>query len=503
MLGIFLIPINTAFAQTDAGRIVGTVTDVNGAVVPNATVVVKNDRTGEERTVTTSEEGIYLVPALKASFYSVSVTAQGLEAKADNLQVSVGQELNLNLTLQPSGVATSVDVVASSEAALDTGSARIGANVNEREVEGLPINGRQLSQLYLQAPGSVNTGSGTFADIRFSGRANQQNVVRYDGVEGTAIIDSSPGNLNGEVPTPFRLQSSLENVQEFRVDSSNYPAEYGTGTGGQINVVTKSGGNDFHGSLFEYLRNDALDARNFFDVVGKSPLRLNQFGGSLGGPIVKDKFFFFGSYEGYRLRSGINNVEAVPSAAACARAVAATQPFCLAAFRSPDAVVLPGASTSADFDILQLQSSNTVDENAFSGRLDLKFNTNNSMFFRFFRDKGTNNSPEGVTGRRTVIEAVPQNAVLEYQSIISPSVINEAKIGYNGARTRINGFAPTVNGVDLSAVILNISGQVANSGIPGQGGNSGIAVPGGLVRANSATNGRGQPYTPYSLGFID
>lgn len=156
----------------------------------------------------------------------------------------------------------------------------------------------------------------------------QQNVIRYDGIEGTAIIDASPGNLNGEVASPFRLQSSLENVQEFRVDSNNFPAEYGTGTGGQINVVTKSGSNEFHGSLFEYLRNDAFDASNFFDnIVGqKSPLRLNQFGGSIGGRIVRDKAFFFFSYEGYRLRAGVN-------------CNAANLPL-LPAFRSPNAVII-------------------------------------------------------------------------------------------------------------------------------------------------------------------
>src|SRR4029434_4367667 len=123
-------------------------------------------------------------------------------------------------------------------AGLDTSSARMGANVNETEVQALPFNGRQLSQLYLQAPGSLNSGSGTFGDIRFSGRAVEQNAVRYDGVEGSAIIDSSPGNLNGEIASPFRLQSSLENVQEFRVDSNNYPAEYGTGTGGMSSGLT-------------------------------------------------------------------------------------------------------------------------------------------------------------------------------------------------------------------------------------------------------------------------
>jgi len=155
------------------------------------------------------------------------------------------------------------NVATGGEAVLDTSSAAIGANVNEREVEGLPINGRQA---FTALPASARFGqqrSGTFGDIRFSGRAVEQNIIRYDGIEGTAIIDSSPGNLNGEIPTPFRLQSSLENVQEFRVDSNNYPAEYGTGTGGQINVLTKSGTQAFHGSLFEYLRNDKLECREF------------------------------------------------------------------------------------------------------------------------------------------------------------------------------------------------------------------------------------------------
>src|SRR5437660_2380942 len=144
-----------------------------------------------------------------------------------------------------------------------------------------------MSQLMLQAPGSQNAGTGTWQDIRFSGRAVEENAIRYDGVEGSAIIDSAPGNLNGEIPTPFKLPASLENVQEFRVESNNYQAEYGTGTGGQITVVTKSGGNAFHGSLFEYFRNDALDARNYFDAASPSVLRLNQYGGSIGGPILK------------------------------------------------------------------------------------------------------------------------------------------------------------------------------------------------------------------------
>ncbi|HEV8139921.1 MAG TPA: hypothetical protein VGP81_09120, partial [Pyrinomonadaceae bacterium] len=388
----------------------------------------------------------------------------------------------------------------------------MGANVNPREVEGLPLNGRQLSQLYLQAPGSVNSGSGTYGDIRFSGRAVEQNEIRYDGIEGTAIIDTSPGNLNGEVPTPFRLQSSLENVQEFRVDSNNYPAEFGTGTGGQISVVTKSGGNRFHGSVFEYIRNDALDAPNFFDnIIGqKSKLRLNQFGGSLGGPIVKDKAFFFFSYEGYRLRGGINSIEAVPGQASriCGAPLGAGSIACNAttaalipAFRAPDAVVLRVGPDL--FDTVQRQATNIVNENSLAFRFDYKLNARHSTYFRFFRDQANNDQPEGVTGRRVAIRSIPQNGMWALQSVLKPTVLNEFKIGYNGALSRINGFAPTFNGIDLSTLSLNIAGTVAGFALPGQGANAGVATPGGLVRANSATNGRAQPYTPYSLSFID
>jgi len=503
-----------AYAQTDNGRIVGTVTDANGAIVPGATVVVKNDRTGEERTVTTTEVGYYSVSGLKPSIYTVSASAQSLTTRVTNVQLLVGQELNLSLTLQATGVEEKVDIVAAADTGIDAGSAAMGVNVNPREVEALPLNGRQLSQLYLQAPGSVNSGSGTFGDIRFSGRAVQQNVIRYDGIEGSAIIDASPGNLNGEVPSPFRLQSSLENVQEFRVDSNNFPAEFGTGTGGQVSVVTKSGGNAFHGSLFEYIRNNALDAANFFDnIIGqKAPLRLNQFGGSIGGPIRKDKLFFFFSYEGYRLRAGVNSVEAVPGSASrlCAAPFGtgsivcnATSVSLLPAFRSPAAAIIATGSGTNLFDVAQLQANSTVNENSAALRLDYKFNPKHSAYFRFFRDQGSNDQPEGVTGRRVAIKAVPQNGVLAVQSLLSPTLLNEFKFGYNGAYTRINGQAPTIAGFDLSSAVINISGNTANFALPGQGSSAGTAVPGGLVRANSATNGRGQPYTPYSLSFVD
>lgn len=503
----------TAFAQTDAGKISGTVKDQNGAVVPGANISIVNEKTGDERNTKANDDGFFSVPALKASSYRVIGETTGLSARIEHLNLNVGQELTVSLAMTTTGLSATVNVVSGEETVTETGSASMSANVIPREIQGLPINSRQLSQLYLQAPGSVNSGSGTFGDIRFSGRATEQNIVRYDGIEGTAIIDANPGNLNGEIPTPFRLQSSLENVQEFRVDSNNYPAEQGTGTGGQINVVTKSGGSKFHGSVFEYLRNDALDAANFFDnVIGqKSRLRMNQFGGSVGGPIKKDRAFFFFSYEGYRLRGGINAIEAVPglasricpggnilgSATPCSAATTALIPT----FRAPGAVTVRSGPDL--FDTVQLQDNNIVNEDTESLRLDFKLTQKHSAYFRFFRDQGFNSQPDGVTGRRIIIRQVPQNGIVALQSAVHTNLFNEFKFGYNGAYSRINGQAPPAAAIDLSNVTLNLAGSVAGFALPGQGSNAGTAVPGGLVRANSAQNGRAQPYTPYSLSAID
>ena len=514
-----------SFAQSQDARISGTIQDAAGAVIPNATIVVTNVGTNESRTVTSGSDGNYFVSNLRPAVYTVAVTATGFAQNTiTDVQLSVAQQLDLPIIVQPQGSTATVTVTSGSEAAIDTSSARIGATVNQREVQDLPLNGRQLSQLYLQAPGTVNTGTGTFGDIRFSGRSNEQNAVRYDGVEGSAIVDSSPGNLNGEVASPFRLQSSLENVQEFRADSNNYPAELGTGTGGQVSVVTKSGTNDFHGSLFEYFRNDRLDARNFFDNITagipKSKLRLNQFGGSIGGPIIKNKLFFFGSYEGYRVRAGVNNVELVPSANLAlpgatflplvsptnptGRVNSLIQPYILG-FRGPGVVVTPGIAGSG-LDVAQLQGTETTNEDAFFGRIDYHYNDKNTFYVRYFRDKGTDFNPEGVSGRITRLRAVPDNGAASWQSIITPNLVNSFSFGVNRASTGIDATAPTVNGIDFSNIIISVGGNVAQSTsntIAGQGANIGISTPGGLVRANSSTNGRGQPYSPYSLSFID
>ena len=486
-----------ALAQSEQARLAGTIADSTGGVIPNVSVDIVNTKTGAKRQASTDGQGLYAIPNLTPSTYSITATATGFApAEVKELQLSVGQERVLNLTMKLGSDVTQITVVADALAELETSSAAIGTTVNAREVGALPLNGRQLSQLYLLTPGAQTAGGGSYDNIRFSGRANQQNAVRFDGIEASSVIDASPGNLNGEISTGFRLQSSLETVSEFRVNSSNYPAEFGTGTAGQISVVTKSGGNQFHGGVFEYLRNSAMDSRNFFDGSTKSPLRLNQFGGSIGGPIQKDKLFFFAAVESLSQRSGVNLLGTVPSVAARARGVQSIQAL-LAGYPT-------GTPTSnPDLDLARLAASNKVDEYFGNVRFDYHVNDKSTFYIRYQRDQGYLEQPLDVTGSRSIVTAVPQNAMLGYQQIVTPNIINEFKVGLNASKTRVSGFAPTIPGVDTSAFAVSFTGTVAIPGVGGQGASAGAASLGNLIRSNSTQNGRGQPYTNYTVSYID
>ena len=201
--------------------------------------------------------------------------------------------------------------VSADSAVIDMSSANIGVNVSPEEVDNLPVNGRNFANLMTLATGATSDGNGGWASVRFNGKSNQQNYLNYDGVDGTYVWDASPGYLNS-TGSQFRLQTSMESVAEFRVNSGLAPAESGLGAGGNITVVSKSGTNAFRGSLFEYKRDDALDSASKYDDK-KQPLELDQFGGSLGGPIASNRTFFFGSFEGLRQKTGLSFTEAVPS----------------------------------------------------------------------------------------------------------------------------------------------------------------------------------------------
>ncbi len=536
---IFTIALaQSVFAQTNAD-LKGVVTDGTGAIVAGATVTTVSTETGAQRTATTNADGLYIIPQLPPGNYRVTVALQGFRtAQNDALIIGAGQSREYDLVLEAGEVSAIVDITTSEvePAAIDQSSNRLGVNISAKEVEQLPVNGRNYSQLYLNAPGATNTGTGSFADLRFNGRANQQNQTKLDGIESTAIFDASPGYVTVQ-GSQFRLQTSIENIQEFRVDSSNYPAEYGTGTGGQINVIGKSGGNQFKGSAFYYIRNDVLDARNFFDGAEKSPLRLNQFGGSLGGPIVKDRLFFFGSYEGLRQRAGFNIIESTPSTAVrdfinfygtadargeAARAllnINATDATAaltrIAALRAtgvinsfpvgtrPELFTAGGVSNAGQ--IVQINRTAQLDEDAFSGRIDYKISDNFNFYGRYQRSNGNLLSPDGASGRFVSAKQTPDNFVASLTQVYGTSMINETKFGINRAPTSLSTVVPEISGFsgfDLSLTSLRLTGNIVSPGVNG-GASTGFTEPGGLTRQSSAGNGRAQPIRPSTYSFID
>lgn len=537
IIAILSIIVSSVSAQ-DTGNLSGTVSDSNGAVLAGAVVKVRSLQDASERTATTNSEGFFSVAQLKPGNYKVTATQTGFKVtQVDTFALGVGQNRSLDLVMQLGDVSVIVDVTSDevSPAGLEQSSNRLGANISSREVEELPVNGRNYSQLYLNAPGATNTGTGNFGDLRFNGRANQQNQTKLDGIESTAIFDASPGYVTVQ-GSQFRLQTSIENIQEFRVDSSNYPAEYGTGTGGQINVIGKSGGNAFKGSLFYYARNDIFDARNFFDGSEKSPLRLNQFGGSLGGPIIKNKLFFFGSYEGLRQRAGFNVIESTPSSAVrdfinfydgtnaqgeAARAllgISATDAAAaiprIAALRATGVVNTFPVGSGALFttggvanaaQIIQLNRTASLDEDAFSGRIDYKISDNLNFYGRYQRNHGDLLSPDGTSGRFVSAKQKPDNFVASLTQVYGSSIINETKFGINRAPTDLLTVVPTVsglNGFDLTSTSLRVTGNIVSPGVNG-GASTGFTEPGGLTRQSSAGNGRAQPIRPSTYSMID
>jgi Carboxypeptidase regulatory-like domain/TonB dependent receptor len=506
LLGAAAIPF--LYSQSDTGRIVGTVTDTTNAVVQHAAITIKNEKTGQTRTTTSNDQGVYQVTQLGPSEYTITAEVAGMApAEYKAVALEVGQERRVNITVQPAGIATEVSVSGGNLVVIDTSSAAMGGNVSSREVSELPINGRQISQLYLMTPGAVNFGPGTYDDVRFNGRSFEQNALRFDGIEAGGIVTNNPSNIGGEINSVFRLQASMENVQEFRVDASNYPAEFGTGSGGQISIITKSGSNAFHGGVFEYFRNDALDARNEFDGAQPSTLRLNQFGGSVGGPILKDKLFFFGGVEAMAQRTAVPFVEntlsrAVRAAPDCAggQTPSATAVTCINPNMRPLISAFPlgiSATSSPFFDRDNVREPGTIDEYSGNVRFDYQATDKDRIYLRYNRDQGYGILPLNSAGSGTQETIVPENAVLAYNRVISPTVVNEAKFGFNGSKTRVSGLAPVAPGVNLDGLSLSLNGVQTLDGTPG------YALPSGLLRISTAFNGKSAPYTNYSLSFID
>src|SRR5712692_3598432 len=306
-------------AQVAGGTISGTVVDSSGSVIPKASVSITNLATGINRTVTTNEDGLYIAPNLLPASYELTFTAPGFKTEVRRgIELTVGAAVVLNQTMQVGTTKETIQVQTEAPA-VQLASSDISAVVNATTVRELPLNGRSWTDLATLQPGvnrietqpdfaaGTDRGNRGFGQqLTISGARPQQNNYRLDGVSLNDYANGAPGSVLGG-------SLGVDAIQEFSVLTSNYSAEYGKTSGGVVNAITRSGTNQFHGSAYEFLRNSRLDAKNYFDVGNIPPFKRNQFGGAIGGPIVKDRTFFFADYEGIRQSKGISTLAFVPS----------------------------------------------------------------------------------------------------------------------------------------------------------------------------------------------
>jgi hypothetical protein len=415
-----LFATEVAYAQNYQTTLTGTVMDTTGAIVPNANIRIVSAGTNAVRETEATGSGTYSVGNLPIGRYNLTVSSAGFgTVEIKDIELKVGQTRNLDLRLNIGAVAQEVRVEDNAPV-LQTNTAEIGAVIQNQQIKDLPLNGRNIASLLALVPGAIDSGGGTLSTIRFAGRGVDDTNFRLDGVDATGIRAQNP-NAN------LRLVTSTESISELKVATLLYGADTGGTAGGQVELVSKSGTNTFHGGIFDFLRNNYFDARGPFDA--KSPsLKLNDFGASIGGPIIKDKTFFFGVYEGLRQNVAANLIAVVPTASYRASVIAtspALSPF-ISAYPIGNGVALDGNRINYSSPTATRQT-----EDSYLFRVQHVFNEKNNAFVRYNIDHANITGPSGALRDRSITNTSPMNATAQYVHVFTPTLVNEAIIGFN------------------------------------------------------------------------
>jgi hypothetical protein len=421
-VGLLALLSSSAPAQIDRTALTGTVQDASGRAVPEARIEASQLSTGLNRIVTSGALGVYTIADLPAGVYRVSFHKPGFQTVTyESVEQTVGVTRTLNPVLPVSERNESVSVT-STLSALDETSASFSGAVEERAIMDLPLNGRNWASLTALVPGAIDQGGSGQRTIRFAGRGRDENNYLFDGVDATGIVNQ-PQKAN------IRLAIPTESIAEFRVNSMLSDAEFGDAAGGEVVVASLAGSNAWHGLGFEYLRNSFFDARSPLDQThGPQPFRLNQFGGSLGGPIRKNRTFFFFNYEGLRQQLDQTDIGFVPSAAFRAQALA-TSPVLAPIVNSFP--IGNGSTSSASVSQYTSIGKQIQNEDSAMLRIDHHFDDRNTVFLRFNNDSATSFAPLGSLLDRQEVITKPRNGVAEYLHVFSPTLLNEFKFGFN------------------------------------------------------------------------
>jgi len=461
-------------AQVDHASLNGTVADQSGALVENAKVEAVSNATGFRRQVHTGAGGTYQIPGLPVGVYTVTISKEGFKSvDVKDVELFVGQPRTIDAKLMVGAVTDAVEVQATLET-LNRTSAEVGGLVEAEQIKEIPVSGRNWATLMMLAPGAINYGDGAQRSIRFSGHSLDDSNFAFDGVDTSGVQEQTQ-------KADTRLNIALDAIAEFRVSTANYTAESGAAGGAQINVVSKSGTNQFHGSTFYAVRNDALDARGPFDGSTIPPFTLNQFGASFGGPLIKDKAFFYANYEGLRQDLGETFINFVPNDAF--RTLALTSSPALKPIINayptggvPAVGVAPcvvNGLTFACTNQVTNVATDTVREDAGMFRFDYRFSDTTTAYARYNVDNAYIDNPQDALGDHNVIPHIPTNVVVQLQHIFSPTTVNETKFGLNRANYHNWGYGTSpvslsvspfdgVNGTSLDTEVGTTFGYIDN-----------------------------------------
>src|SRR5882724_5975042 len=442
ILGFCLMVSLPLHAQVTGATISGTITDASGGVIVGAEISVRNTATGISKDTTTDSAGFYTVPNLIPGPYEVKISAKGFTtAVQSNLTLAVGAQQSLNIPMKVGETSQTVQVT---EAApqIELTSSTLSGQVESQTVLELPLNGRDWAALATLSPGvnaletqmpfesgAVRGNRGFGAQLTISGGRPTQNNYRLDGLSINDYGNGGPGSVIG-------VSLGVDAIQEFSVLTGNYSAEYGRTSGGVVNAISKSGTNAFHGDIYEFLRNDKLDANDFFSNASNQPkpaYKRNQFGAAAGGPIRKDRTFIFGDYEGIRQSQGIvSSGTIVPSDAARAGNLVNgrvdVDPL-VAKFLA----LYPHANgpVTGDKGVFTFAGVRRVSENFFTSRVDHKISDKDSLFGTYMYDKAPYNQPDGFNNVNILSQTTRHIAALEESHIFSPGFVNSARLGFN------------------------------------------------------------------------
>ena len=495
------------YSQVTEATLSGTISDPSGGVIPGAQISISNTATGISKEFQADTAGYYTAPNLAPGTYEIKVTAKGFNTAVSTVTLAVGAQQQLNIPMKVGETSQTVQVTAATQQ-IDLTSSTLTGQVESQTILELPLNGRDWTSLATLHPGvnlietqvdyaqSARGNRGFGAELTISGQRTTNNNYRLDGISVNDYANSGPGNVIGAA-------LGVDAIQEFSVLTGGFSAEYGKATGGVVNAITKSGTNSFHGDVYEFIRNSALDSRDYFSRSANTPLaqfRRNQFGGAAGGPIIKDKTFIFGDYEGFRQAKGITTTITVPSDTARAGHLhykkgtlppggcTATSPTECTVTVDPAAAAelamfphaTPGTSVldAGKFINSGLQ---IVPENFYTARVDHKLSTNDNLFGTYLFDDTDFTQPDSFNNVLLKSHTRRQTVVLGESHTFGPSFVNAARVGYSrshalnlipfGAINPAASFTSLGSTTGQTAPLMAIGGYTRNQGGVGASSN--------------------------------